>query len=341
MKLSNLFKAMLFGFFGSFGVVGEDAGGEEAVGSGNDARVALLNSIADGYDEARAEELLSINDDGTTEPFTFQQPGGVETPLENEEAVDEDAQAEIARLAAESGQDPEPQPVQKHKIKVNGREIELTYEELVARAQKVETADVYLAEASRLRNELAAQPKPPVQDVPVPSVEDDLAIARAIQMGTEEEAVAALQKLRQSQKSLSPDDISRTIDERLTFNEAISKYRAEFSDVVTDPVLNKLALELDAQLIANGDRRPYYDRYKDVGTQVRNWAVENAKKFAPAQEQPQANKLARKAATPTPPKAQSQKAPTTVEQEREESTSDIIAGIAKSRGGPQWMNGIR
>lgn len=317
-------------------VVVNDTGSVE--GTGNDARVAMLNQIADQNDVGGADDLQNINDDGTTEAFAFQHSDGENEPLKDEIVPDADAAEAIDNLAQEVDEE------ERFTVKVNGKEMQLTRDELIARAQKVESADQYLAEAARLRNEQATKAKPSVQDAePQVQADDDLAIIRAIQMGTEEEAVAALRTLRNSQKSLSTDDISRTIDERLTFNEAIGKFRAEYSDIANDPYLNKLALETDAQLLANGDRRSYYERYQEIGESLRGWAKGVAKRYAPEQAvaSPQADKVNRKAAAPAVPKGQSQKTATSVEEEREESTSDVIANIAKSRGGPQWMNSTR
>jgi hypothetical protein len=41
----------------------------DAIGTGNDARVAMLDRINDVNDSARAEELAEVHDDGTTSEF--------------------------------------------------------------------------------------------------------------------------------------------------------------------------------------------------------------------------------------------------------------------------------
>jgi hypothetical protein len=325
---------------GTHGEEAKDSG--EAQGTGNDARVALLNRISDENDQRAAEDFADVNDDGTTSPFVVRTADGEEVPLKDESATDGAAAAEIDKLAEESGSVPS-----KIKIKVNGREIELTQDELIERAQKVESADMYLAEAARLRTENARNAvaanqattrKPVVEEQD--SVEEDLAIARAIQMGTEEEAVAALRKLRTSRPSVTADDVRRTVDSRLTFNEAIQQFRSSFKDIASDPVLNQMAIDADARLLAQGDKRPYAERYTEIGNEIRGWADRMVQARAPVTKptDPGAEKLARKAAASPIPKAASTKSASTVEPEKEESTSDIIASIAKSRGGPQWMN---
>lgn len=301
---------------------GEETG--EAIGTGNDARIALMNRISDSADEGRKEEFSEINDDGTTTPFV--EPEDAESLADKEES-----DAEAARLAAEEATQQAPE---KHKIKVNGRELELTYDELVARAQKVESADDYLREAARLRNE---QNKPLPTKVDAASVDDDLALARAIQMGSEEEAVAALRKLKSS--GPSKDDLTRVVDERLTFNTAINKFQTEYADVFSDPQLKQMALDADARLLAAGDSRPYFDRYQDIGNGIRNWVKDLKAPKNDANLQP--DKLTRKAAAPAAPRLASGTSQTSVEEEKEESAQEIIQAMAKSRGAPAWMTGKR
>ena len=322
------------------------------IGTTNDARIALLNRINDANDEARADELLAVNDDGTTEKFVVQDAEGNQTQLTDDAATDPAADAEIARLAAESGEQPAEQTTEPAAQenedgrlitrKINGKDVTKTFREWMNTASKVEAADVYLREASALRNQ-ATRPAPTQAAQSVTPVVDYLAIARAIQMGSEEEAVAALQTIAAPVRpSVTTDDVRAAVTEQLTFKEAISTFNSEFSDLVADPVLHQMVLDTDQRLIAQGDRRPYLDRYRDIGEQVRGVAKSIAAKFAPAPKAPAApvvDKLARKAAANPVPKAASQKTVSSVEEEADESTASIIAGIAKSRGGPQWMNG--
>lgn len=301
----------------------EDTG--EALGSGNDARIALLNQIADGNDTSRSDELRSINDDETTEEFKVE---GAEEKPEPTETQDTEPPAEV-----------QPEPV-KRKIKVNGREIELTEDEIIARVQKVEAADEYLAEAARLRNEAMranAQPtQPPANADAAPLADDEIALARAIQMGSEEDAVAAIRKIR-SPVGPSQDDIRRTVTEQLRFDNALSTFKQEFSDIDSDPVLKDFAVRLDKALVEQGDRRPYVERYRDVGTRIRSWMSEKLK--APTNDAALQNKEERKASAPAVPRQAAAKTGTSVVEEKEESTSDVIAAMAAKRGGPQWMQG--
>lgn len=309
----------------------------DTVGTGNEDRLALLSAIADQADAAREEELANVNDDGSTEPFKADKPAPAE----------EDAAAPAAEESAPATEDPPAEP-KRYKLKVNGRELELTEQELIDRAQKIEAADDYLrqaAEAKRRAAEPAAPPGPTPEELQRLQDEEDRALVRAIQMGTEEEAAAALRKLRTqasatarpSDQSLTPDDVSRVIDERLEFNRAIERFRTEYSDIEGDPYLKKLALDRDAELLAQGDRRPYWDRYEEIGRDIRSWK----EKLAPASRPDQPSfqdKEQRKAAAPKVPVAASAKTkPPAPADDEDETPSAIIANMAKSRGGPQWM----
>jgi hypothetical protein len=313
---------------------GGGAEGGEAVGSGNDARVAMLNSIGDNADRERGEEFQEFDDAGNVTDFTAPPPVVAEEDAEAIAAAAE-AQAEADRAAAEQAALTSEAPPQKIMRKVNGEEIEIT-DDLLVKAQKIASADTYLAEAKRLRQNLATQ-KPSEQDVSSTAVETDLAsIVRAIQMGTEEEAIEAVRKL--VPKGPSSDDLARKIDERLTFNDAYTKFQNDYADIMADPILRSLAEQRDAALVKQGDARPYYERFKDSGDYVRSWreTVASPKQVDAA---PAVTKLERKAAAPAVPKAAMGKSAQAVQEEKEESASDVIAAMARQRGGPQWMNG--
>ena len=307
----------------------ETTDSEEIVGTGNDDRIARLNAIADQTDSERADEFANVNDDGTTEPFT------VEAQQTEEEQEEEGVQAEAAPTDAEA-------PAKKYRLKVNGRELELTEEELIARAQKIEAADEYLRQAAEAKRRLE---QPSVADPKViqrHQDDEDLALVRAIQVGTEQEAVAALRKLREqsssARPSLSRDDVSRTIDERLAFNTAIDRFSTEFNDVWTDPILKKLAFDRDAQLLKEGDTRSYWDRYEQIGGEIRSWR----QSLTPAakQDASMAERQERKAAAPKVPTATASvksKPAKAEEDDTDDSPSSVIAAMAQRRGGPQWM----
>ncbi len=303
--------------------------GEDVVGTGNDARLKMLEQINDRNDAVLAQEgqLADINDDGTTTPTDSQV-----------------IQQELDRAQAEINQVAEPEVSVKHKIKVNGKEVELTTDELIARAQKVESADEYLKEASEKLRDAESRKTPESEpsnaDVQAQALERKRALVRAIQMGTEEEAMAAIEELSGHNPSVSADDIARTVDERLTFKTAVERFQTEYKDLVEDPILMNIVLTRDKELLAQGDKRGYWERYDEIGKSVRTWHQSIVDKAKASVKQPENDKLARKQSAPSAPPSAAQKAPAVVDDEdKEETASEIIAAIAKARGGPQWLRG--
>jgi len=308
----------------------------EAVGTGNDARVAMLGRINDANDGLRADELADINDDGTTSDYVAPDL----TPSDDDGVT----AAELARAEAEVADEPAaPAAEPRYKIKVNGKELELSASELIARAQKVEAADQYLNEAAQLRRQAIEQVTPPVpsvEDARAKAVEDRRALVRAIQMGSEDEAMAALEQLQNAgrQPQLSQDDLARTVDERLTFKEAVSRFETEYKDILSDPELRAMALQKDQQALASGDKRAYWERYSAIGNEVRAWRDNIVKQSAPAPAVPASKQTAKADASrrAAPSSAATKSAAAAPAEESDESISDIIANIAKARGGPQW-----
>lgn len=296
---------------------GDDSEGE-AVGSGNDDRVAFLNGISDNVDRERGEELADVNSDGSTSKF--QAPAGEGDDAEAQAAAEQQA-ADDARAAAEA------EAAAAASVETNAEA------EAAVSAERIrQQADEYLAEAKRTRDELAVR----AAQAPKEEVEDPLIqAARALQMGTEEEAVAALRKLT-AQPAVDPLDMQRKIDERLSFKEAFSKFNEDYKDVMSDPRLRKMAEEADAAQIRAGDRRPYEVRFKVIGDDIRGWVNSKAAPANAANDM--GNKERKKAGAPAAPPVASGKHVPVVEDEKEESVSDVIGAMAKQRGGPQWMN---
>jgi hypothetical protein len=309
-----------------------DEGSSGAIGTGNDARVALLNQIGDGVDVDREDQLANVNNDDTTEPFqAHKQPD--DTPPPQPEEVDPPAPVD-----GEPGAGPTTV-----KLKVNGKEMELPLEEVIARAQKVESADQYLADAAAQRRALEEQNRAPAPPAPKQEEVDYSAMARALQVGSEEEAVASLKKLVQ-QATVRPspqDDVSRMIEERLMFRDAYNGFRSEFKDVVDDPRLFAMALQMDREQTEKGDSRPYAERYTEIGTELRGWVSGFKGSSAPAPAPAGQTRQERKETAPqTPTAAAGKAAPQPQEQEEDDSPAAVVARMAAARGGPQWMRDL-
>lgn len=358
-------------------VYAEDGG---VVGTGNATRLAMMARINDQNEAKLAADFVDVVDidGGVTTPFVPNKtpPDDPAAPQGNEASgtgVDDkpstlvptgdevDGEGDTTDVAAAPppppAAPPPPEPVVT-KIKVNGVEVELT-PELIAKAQKVASADSYMEEAAAaLRRVTAPAPTPSAlppspEDVEAARLEEERALVRAIQVGTEDEALVALRKIRgSSASSLTPDQVAAITDERVAFKEAINWFNGEFKDLVSDPRLHKIVQDTDAQLVEAGDKRTYRERYEAIGTDVRKWRDSVIAAAAPKPPPPAppaaptppapaplADKLARKAAAPSIPtlaSARSVRAADPDDDNSPEDASKVIAQMAKSRGGPQW-----
>lgn len=218
------------------------------------------------------------------------------------------------------------EPVKK-KYKVNGEEIELTEEEVAEWVQKGKSADAKFQEAARLRKEAEelAQ-RAPVKPAPEENVvEDDVALARALQMGSEEEVVAAIRKLRAP--SVKTAEVMSLVDQRLSFESQKQKFLGEYKDVMEDPAWREIVLDREEQLAYKGEK-PGYDRMKKAG----DWARDLKKKSTPPAESTQ-QKLERKGVhSAQRVQAANVRQAAPEEEDKDESPSETIAGMAKARG---------
>jgi hypothetical protein len=334
--------------------------GGQVVGTQNEERLAFMQRINDQLDAGeRGKELNAVNDDDTVSEFS---PEDLDTPVvakeeQQEEETDYSTPDITGAIDQEAVVAAPIEPPTKYKIKVNGTEKEVTLDELIATAQKIDSADEYLRRAKEAvqQPEIKAPPAPSKEDVRAAQVAEAKRIAQAIQMGNEEEAVQAVLALRNT--GPSPDDLIRTVDERLTFQQAIARFRNEYKDVAEDPLLNKLAMERDNELIKQGDTRPYWERYDDIGKQIRGWVTTVASRANTNAKAPTAAPTPTAATTPTPIpiraakqalKAAAEQPPRSAagkmappEEEPEKSPSQIIEEMRQARGGPQWLTGAR
>lgn len=297
---------------------------------------------ADGVvDQERLDRLEAIGDRATAQ-YGGQEPPKVEPapdPKVTRELVnqprgedgkflpkDPEAEPKAEAPAEEPAAEPAeaaPAPVvQKHKIKVNGKEKELTTEELIAVAQKVEAADDYLKQAAQLYR--APKEPAPEPKAPASAEEDDAALARAIQTGTEQEAVEAIKKLRARPSGLSADDVLRTVNTQLAITEANRKFETEYADIAKDPNLVALVTVEMQKRIQQRDPRSYQENLMEVAESVKNWKAS----FVPASAQVQ-EKQARKATVTVIPTAAARAAGKT--EEKPETDAEVIAAMARQR----------
>ena len=309
-----------------------------AVGNQNQSHIDRRNLIADQADAMRAEEFGGDDDappvetpepdEETGEDAPEPGGGGPESdPPEDEEGAGDDAPTP----------DEPPSQAPKIKIKVNGRDVELTQEELIQRAQKVESADEYLRSASEaFRRTLSPAPTPqgpPAAPEPQDEAitEEERAVARALQMGDEDAAALAIRRLRQA-PPLSRDELRQEVDARIATRTAFSRFQDEFRDIVSDPRLFQLACARDAELLNQGDQRDPWERMKSVGEEIQSW------RGTLTTPQARADKNARKASMHQVPSAAQRHAPAQ-HADAEEDVSTTIQKMAQARQGRPVQRG--
>lgn len=351
-------------------------GSVTTVGTNNASRLAMLERINDGIDGVRGGEFRDIvnADTGETADFIGGDPEAAERAAEQAdlEAAQARADAELAAAAAGEEVEAEEAP-QKPAARqapemdenalvtrvVNGRQVTKTLGQWLATAAKVESADEYLATAKTqvVPREEEQPEQPSAEDVARQRDEEDLRIVQALQMGTPDEALAALRALRASQAPSSDGLKQQLVQqaataavERINQKKALEKFATDYPEIWNDPFLKGIAEERDRQLMdpSNPDHvSDYQDRYDKVGGWIRGWVGQVASQagFTPGDTpaQPQAassgKRLERKASLPQAPRAASAKPAGPAPDEPEESEQDVIRKMAMARGGPQWMMG--
>jgi hypothetical protein len=268
------------------------------VGTGNDARLDRFEQIADNADALRAEDF----DD-----------------LEAAALADADVQDEPQDdVPAFEDQHAEPLLT----LKINGREVHMTQAEVIARAQKIEAADEYLKSAAALHRTAQQLAPSPQRDEPQQAETDPLALARAIQMGTEEEAAAAIQKLLRP--SVTPDDVGRHVEAKLAFRDKQAEVEKAHARILTHDVLGTVFRQRLTALAAASPDLSLEDGYGQVAEGIR-------RDFAPLLEQRKPEtKAERKAQMSTVPSAAGRQQSTS-EDDYDDSPEAVIAELAASR----------
>jgi hypothetical protein len=329
----------------------------EAVNNRNNSRVDRLSEIADNNEAMRKEDMVEL-DDGNLQ-IDSSPEDAAEQAASQESMEAERALAELqAKQAQEEGveptteEEPSKQEAQEDKpadVKVvngethyltvvNGKEKWLTLPQLRATAQKVESADEYLAAAAEsVRNaarlDLSSKKK---EDEPSKVEKVDMEkVLRSVAMGDEEaikkfaSAFEALQESRAKPSEVTPD-VLQQIDERWAFRSAADWFNEQYKDLLDDPYLKQLVVERDAAMAKSSPNMPYKQRLKSAGDEIRGWLNKQKGASGPKVSASE-TKVDRKKTLANVPGA-SQRQASTVDEEPEETPSEVIAKMAKARG---------
>lgn len=302
----------------------------EAVGNTNDKQLNARNAIADSLDTLPERTMLDFDGDNIV---TGEEAAGADvdaaTAAEREaEQAERSAQAERERLeteanarAAESSSSEVTASPKTYKLKINGKDVELTEAEVLERAQKVASADEYLQFAKKTVEQ--RQAPPPSQDESASGTDDAIEDTLTSALQGDKEAIA---QIAQRLKAPSRPDVLSAVDDRLSFRSAVEWFRDEYKDIVGDPMLYQLAVSEDSRLLRAEPTLSYRERLKRAGEHVRGWKAGLTKSATP----PVNPKLARKAeVAPVPQAGGRQAAPEDTEEE--EPIETVIDKMARAR----------
>jgi hypothetical protein len=313
----------------------------------NESRLARLSAIADANDEHGAADM---QDTDGNKLILKEEP----TPEEREAAAaKEDLQAQQylaeqeGKALQEQGAEPEAEPAEEAKTEekpsdvkvvngvthyltiVNGKEKWLTLEQLRVAAQKVESADEYLASAAAsVRN--SSRQAPSNEDEPSRVEEVDLEKTLSSAVMGDEEAIKKLAAAIKARPSAVTPDVLQQFDERWLFRRAAEWFEETYAEELADPFLKRLMFERDAELAKENPHVPYKQRLKQAGDEIRTWK-QKLRGNAPVRAEVSSNKLERKQTLVNVPSAAArQMAPE--DEEVEESVEEAIQKMAKARG---------
>jgi hypothetical protein len=334
----------------------------------NAARLARINAIADGNDAHGADEMQET--DGSKlimreaptpeerEAAAAKQEMDAQQFLAEREAKALQEEGAAEEVATEQTQATDPTE-KKEKVEaeaappdvkvvngvthyltiVNGKEKWLTLEQLRTTAQKVESADEYLASAAAsVRNTSRLDPSPE-KDEPSRVEEVDLEKTLSSAVMGDEEAIKKLAavfkglKETQAKPSVVTPDVLQQFDERWSFRRAVEWFEDQYQDVLADPKLKKLVFERDVELAKEQPTMPYKQRLKAAGDEIRGW-IQQRTGAAPVKAAASETKVDRKKTLVNVPSAAARQTPIE-DEEAEESVEDAIQKMAKARGQPR------
>ena len=299
----------------------DDEAASATVGTEGAARLEHMEQIADGADAGRVDEFEDVPE-----------------AVEDADEIDRAYLAELdARIEAEEA---ERAALRTFKVKVDGKEVELSEAEAREKLQKNLAADQRLAQASQMRREAEAEKAEAeakvkeavamlerAKQAPQPQESEDERIARELQSLPPAELA---NRLRQMQANLVPQ-IQAKVAADMEAKAAALWAKDAFPDIWRDPIATEAFLGRDAKLVAAKDPRSYQERYTALAEEIRAWR---------GSTQSMSDRAQRKRESLTSlPTASVRLQAVPEESAEEESTAAIISRMARARG--QQINGIR
>lgn len=218
-----------------------------------------------------------------------------------------------------------------------------TFQKEAAADHRLQVASKLLEEAERrlAATPPGAEPSPP----PAPAGSNTEAeLAHMLQFGTPEQSAEAVRQLRgggvdESRiQSLADERARMAARDEMEFARGKAFIQKEYSDILTKDSMRGLFFSEDSRLLAAGDRRPYVERYRAIGDQMRKdfGLVKPAPQVQAAGEPSKGTVAARqaaKAAAPSVPRtAAARLGEGGGEQAKPKTSTEIIASMAAARG---------
>lgn len=202
--------------------------------------------------------------------------------IEAEMGIKLDDDTPVSDQVAEQLNDPAPEPdpaPEVRKVKVDGRELEVPIDDLVATYQKNTAADRRLKEAAEILEQArqlaaqtqAAEPEPAPAATPVETPEElkkqAAELLDKLYDGDKESASEALVNLLAKargdspstpapvQAVVDPDVLTSQVLERMALNAAFERVKTDYPDIIADPNLEMVAAMQINQRVAAGESR--------------------------------------------------------------------------------------
>lgn len=225
---------------------------------------------------------------------------------------------------------------------VNGNEKWLTLSQLRTAAQKVESADQYLAAAAESVRNASRLDLSKKQDDPS-KVENDVDLEKTLSSAVmgDQEAIRKLasvfrdlKEVRAKPSDMTPD-VLQQIDERWSFRRAAEWFDEEYQDLLSDPFLKELVYKRDSELANNQPKMQYKQRLKAAGDEIRGW-IQKRTGSTGVKAAPSETKTERKKTLVNVPSAAARQTPVS-DEEAEQSVEEVIQQMAKARGQARAM----
>ena len=247
--------------------------------------------------------------------------------VEAEEAAVAQPEATTEAPAEPEPEAQEPAKPAMAKVKIEGHEYEVPQEQVDAEGgleayQKRAAANLIFQRAKQREdeaNKLLAEARKPVEQ---PKPDDQLTkLVEAIRFETDpQKAKEAIRQLV-SETQLTQEQINQAVQAQIAADKAVEKFRADFPEIASDPLLTQMAVNLEQQARQSGNTEPSADLHQKIGKLLKERYVRPT--------QPLADKQQKKATVTNIPQARARAA--APEAPKEKTVQEIINDERRAR----------